>query len=83
MPTYEYYCPANHQTLEVLHGMSTQLSTWGEVCERAGVDPGKTPHSAPVEKLLGAGMVIAKSRPAEDFNCGNPGGCCGGGCGIG
>lgn len=80
MPTYEYYCPANHQTLEVLHGMSTELSTWGEACERAGVEPGETPADAPVEKLLGAGMVIAKSRPAEDFDCGKPGGCCGGGC---
>lgn len=83
MPTYEYYCPTNHRTVEVLHGMSVEVGTWGEACERAGIDPGKTPGDAPVEKLLGAGMVIAKSRPAEDFNCGNPGGCCGGGCSMG
>lgn len=83
MPTYEYYCPTNHQTLDVLHGMSAELSTWGEACERAGIDPGTTPIDAPVEKLLGAGMVIAKSRPAPDFDCSNPGGCCGGGCGTG
>jgi predicted nucleic acid-binding Zn ribbon protein len=87
MPTYEYYCPTNHRTVEVLHGMSVAVATWGEACERAGIDPGTTPAEAPVEKLLGAGMVIAKSRPAEDFNCGNPmsggGGCCGGGCGMG
>lgn len=83
MPTYEYYCPTNHRTVEVLHGMSTELATWGEACERAGADPGKTPADSPVEKLLGAGMVIAKSRPAEDFDCGRPTGCCGGGCGMG
>jgi len=86
MPTYEYYCSTNHQTVEVLHGMSVELATWGEACERAGIELGKTPADTPVEKLLGAGMVIAKSRSTEDFNCGKPmsgGGCCGGGCGMG
>jgi len=83
MPTYEYYCPDNQRTVEVMHGMSAALTTWGEVCAKAEIPQGKTPSEAPVDKLLGAGMVIAKSRPAEDFNCGNPGGCCGGGCKMG
>ena len=61
MPTYEYYCSDNHQTVEVMHAMATQLSSWGEVCESAGIDRGTTPAKTPVEKLLGAGMVISIS----------------------
>lgn len=82
MPTYEYYCPSNRQTLEVMHGMSRTVATWGELCELADAGPGKTPSDAPVEKLLSAGMVIASGKPAPDFDCGAPTGCCGGGCGL-
>ena len=42
MPTYEYYCPTNHQTVEVMHGMSRIVSTWGELCDLAETKPGKT-----------------------------------------
>ena len=81
MPTYEYYCPANRQTLEVMHGMSRTVATWGELCELAEAKPGKTAASEPVEKLLSAGMVITGDKQ-PDFDCGNPGGCCGGGCAM-
>ena len=81
MPTYEYYCPANHRTVEVMHGMSALLRTWGEVCAAAGEQPGPTHADEPVEKLLSAGMVITRSGP-DPMDCGRPGGCCGGGCGI-
>lgn len=79
MPTYEYYCPANRQTLEVMHSMSRSVSTWGELCELADAKPGKTAPSEPVEKLLSGGMVISSDKNTPDFDCGNPGGCCGGG----
>ena len=84
MPTYQYYCTDNHRTLEVLHPMSQTLRTWGEACALAEVDPGTTPAQAPVEKLLGAGMVLAP-RAAAVPTGGPPmgGGCCGGGCGCG
>lgn len=82
MPTYQYYCTDNQQTLEVMHGMSTGIETWGELCEYAEQDPGKTPVDTPVEKLLGTGMVLAKKPTADDYS-GPPmgGGCCGGMCG--
>ena len=83
MPSYEYYCTDNHQTLEVMHGMSRTVQTWGELCELAEIEPGKTPADAPVEKLLSAGMVLAKKPSAGDA-CSGPtpmGGCCGGMCG--
>lgn len=83
MPTYEYYCPANRQTLEVMHGMSRTISTWGELCELADAKPGKTAVSEPVEKLLGAGMVVTGDKQSLDMDCARPGGCCGGGCAMG
>lgn len=82
MPTYEYYCPANHTTLEVMHGMSRTVTNWGELCELAELKPGSTPRETPVEKLLSTGMVITGDRQ-PDIDCGAPGGCCGGGCAMG
>ena len=85
MPMYEYYCPSNHRTVEVMHGMSGLLKTWGEVCEAAGERPGTTHADEPVEKLLSAGMVITGNSPAsapDPRDCGRPGGCCGGGCAM-
>ena len=79
MPTYEYYCPANHRTLEVMHSMSRSVATWGELCELADAKPGKTEPSEPVEKLLSAGMVITGEKDTPLMDCGSPGGCCGGG----
>lgn len=83
MPTYEYYCPANHKTVEVMHGMSRTVGTWGELCELADQPTGKTPADQPVEKLLSAGMIISSEKSTPDFDCGAPGGCCGGGCAMG
>ena len=85
MPTYEYFCPDNGQSLEVLHGMTTTLKTWGEVCDKIDQDPGDTPSDTPVEKLLGSGMVLSNSRAdlATPDACSGPmpgGGCCGGMC---
>ena len=85
MPTYEYYCPTNRKTVEVMHGMSATVTTWGELCELADQKPGSTAVDAPVEKLLSAGMVITGEK-MPDFDCGRPadmGGCCGGGCAMG
>ena len=87
MPTYEYFCPSNQQSVEVMHPMSTRVDTWGELCDRAGLDAGSTPTNAPVDKLLGAGMVLVSTR--SDTASGpractgpTPTGCCGGGCAM-
>lgn len=82
MPTYQYHCAENRRTLEVMHGMTTAVATWGELCAIAETEPGDTPADTPVEKLLGTGMVLAKKPAAEDYS-GPPmgGGCCGGTCG--
>lgn len=86
MPTYDYRCDANGQTLEVIHRMSESLSTWGELCERAGIEPAETPLDAPVHRLATGGNVISSnslgSGTAPAPACGT-GACCPGGmCGL-
>ena len=85
MPKYDYYCEANDQVVEVNHPMRERLHTWGEVCERAGLDRGDTPFDAPVKKLItGGGVVrsgVLKNPEAPPCQSGAP--CCGPGtCGF-
>lgn len=52
VPVYNYYCPTNDTSVEVIHSMRDSLVTWGEVCDRLGVELGETPASAEVERIL-------------------------------
>ena len=55
MPTYDYHCAANEQTVQVLHRISQDVKTWGDVCTLAKLELGSTPADAPVTKVhLGA-----------------------------
>jgi hypothetical protein len=85
VPTYEYRCAANDRLVEVRHNMAERLSSWGELCDRAGIPPGKTDPATPVEKLISAGFIGAGTSAAEATcsmpQCGN--GYCGtGACDI-
>ena len=60
MATYDYHCPANDRIVTVVHKMSEDLSTWGELCGRAGIALGDTPAAAPIAKRIGL-SIIAKS----------------------
>ncbi|MFC1706720.1 zinc ribbon domain-containing protein [Planctomycetota bacterium] len=73
MPAYDYFCPANSATIEVRHGMSARMQTWGDICEDAGIDLGDTSADAPVERCISGGFVITKRRGG-----GSPGGSPGG-----
>lgn len=78
MPTYEYLCEANHRIVEVHHKLGESLSTWGELCARAGLDPGATAANAPVRKLMSAGFInTGATAAAPPCETGQP--CCGGG----
>jgi len=89
VPTYEYRCNANGAVIEVQHKMAEQIRTWGELCDRAGIAPGGTNATAPVEKLMSAGFVNTGSKaapcdtgaPCDAPVCGG-GGCGGGLCGL-
>jgi len=84
MPTYDYRCDANGRVLEVTHRMSDSLSTWGELCERTGVDPTGTAVDTPVHRLATGGNVISSNSLGSGTapSCGT-GACCPGGmCGL-
>lgn len=86
MPTYEYRCASNGRLVEVRHKMSERLSSWGELCERAGVAPGRTDPAAPVEKLISDGYIgtgAPSSAPACDAPMCGTGACGSGMCGAG
>jgi len=85
MPTYDYHCPANGRVVEVSHKMADQITTWGELCRKAGIPLDGTPGKAKVERLITGGNVITGSlgaryeRPCDTGPCGTPA-CGGGGC---
>ena len=64
MPSYDYRCDHNGQVVEVTHRMSEKLETWGEVCERAGIETGDTPADTPVVRLISGGTIL----PSEVIN---------------
>jgi predicted nucleic acid-binding Zn ribbon protein len=87
MPTYEYQCEANGRVVEVSHKMAEKIKTWGELCQRADINPGKTDLKTPVTKLMSAGFVnTGSSSSGSDADCEMPAcgsGLCGGGmCGL-
>lgn len=65
VPIYNYFCEANGTSVEVHHGMRQSLSTWGEVCATAGIDPGSTPVDASVERLLYAPSLHSPTGDAD------------------
>ena len=80
MPSYDYYCPANGRIVEVRHRMSESLTGWGELCERAEIDPGTTPADSPVQLRISGGQFIrrvdtetAGAKTMTDACCGNMG----------
>lgn len=80
MPTYDYRCDANGRVVEVKHAMSEDLATWGELCERAGIEPGATPVDAPVSRLSTGGQLIGAEHlgnpdPCSAGTCCPPGSC--------
>ena len=76
MPTYDYVCPKNGRVLSVFHAMSERIATWGELCDRAPAEVGETDRTAPVERLIGTGHVLAP-KSGKDLGFGG-GGCCSG-----
>ena len=82
MPTYDYHCQANDRIVEVNHRMNDKVTSWGELCELAGIDAGSTALDAPVERLATGGQVV-RSGNMKDSLPPCAGGACGGGmCGL-
>lgn len=78
MPSYDYFCAANGRTVEASHSMNERLSTWGEVCATAKIEPGETPLDTPVQKLItGGGLVRASALKDSIPPCQAGAPCCG------
>ena len=82
MPTYDYKCEQNGQIVEVHHRMSEVATTWGELCEMAGIAPGDTALDAKVERLPTGGNVLKSGLSQSVPPCQSGGGCPGGSCGV-
>ena len=78
MPTYDYRCPVNDKVVEVKHRISESVTTWGELCQLAGLDTGDIPADAPVEKLITGGGIVKSNSMGSQPPC-VTGPCCGGG----
>lgn len=84
MPTYDYRLDLTGEVFEVRHSMSEKLTSWGELCERVGMEMGAVAADSPISRLLSAAGVVKSSslkNPAAP-PCMTGGGCSGGGCGI-
>jgi hypothetical protein len=83
MPHYEYHCPENGRTLEVYHGMSERLQTWGELCSKAECDVGATSATSPVERVISGGLAMPSSKSGSGTPASLPmAKSCGTGCGC-
>lgn len=88
MPSYDYHCPANGRVLEIEHKMAESVTSWGELCRRAGVPRGDTPATAQVVRLITGGNVVRaaalgsrRERACDSGPCAAPA-CGGGACGF-
>lgn len=77
MPTYEYFCPDNGREVTVLHAMSVRANTRGELCAMAELEVRATPRDTPVQRKIGAGLILTR-RPSQLPGGGGGGAtCCG------
>ncbi len=65
MPTNDYRCNVTGDLFEVKHRMKESLSTWGELCEHTGMDPGDIALDSPVARLATGGQVVKSSSHGE------------------
>lgn len=78
MPRYDYRCPANGEIVELSHTWSERVTTWGELCARAGIDPGVTPADSPVERLIAVTRLMRRrgdGAEGDDIGGSHPAGC--------
>jgi len=81
MPTYDYHCPVNDKVVEVKHRISESVTTWGELCQLAGIDAGDTASDSPVDKLITGGGIVKGNNMGSEPPCASGPCCPSGGCG--
>ena len=66
MPMYDYFCPANERTVQVMHPMAEDIHNWGEVCARAKIALDATPADAPVSRVLLGAKTMHRRNMGSD-----------------
>ena len=74
MPLYEYHCPENGITIEVLHRTGQEPANWGELCKLAGTELQNTSAESVVERVLSSTSVHLGKPLARPIS--RPVGCC-------
>lgn len=83
MPSYDYHCATNNRVVEVRHGMSERLTTWGQVCEHAGIDLDGVSADTPVSRMISGGAFVSSNALKNPEPACASGACCSNGmCGI-
>ena len=70
MPSYDYYCELNGETVEVTHSINTSISNWGELCFATQHPLGDTDPLTPVRKVIRAPAIAFPTGNAELKNHG-------------
>ena len=52
MPKYDYRCDENGRTIEVVHKISEEIKTWGDLCRLVQCDLGDTDPACVVRKVF-------------------------------
>lgn len=70
MPSYDYFCELNGETVEARHGINAKISSWGELCFATQYPLGDTDPLAPVRKLIRPPAIAFPTGNAELKNHG-------------
>jgi len=65
VPSYDYYCELNDETVEVTHSIKDNISNWGELCYASQHPLGETDPLAPVRKVITAPAIAFPTGNAE------------------
>ena len=70
MPSYDYHCELNGETVEATHSINTSISNWGELCFSTQHPLGNTDPLTPVRKLIRPPAIAFPAGNAELKNHG-------------
>jgi len=70
LPSYDYFCESNGETIEATHSINASISNWGELCYVTQHPLGETDPLAAVRKVIRAPAIAFPTGNAELKNHG-------------
>jgi hypothetical protein len=70
LPSYDYFCELNGETIEATHSINASISNWGELCYVTQHPLGETDPLASVRKVIRAPAIAFPTGNAELKNHG-------------